>query len=48
LQRAGKDFQVMFYPQMRHGLRGDHYNRLMVDFITQSLSLDSKPSAARR
>ena len=23
----------------RHGLRGDHYNRLMVDFITQSLGV---------
>jgi dipeptidyl-peptidase-4 len=40
LQRSKKDFQVMFYPQMRHGLRGDHYNRLMVDFIKQSLELD--------
>ena len=30
----------MFYPQMRHGLRGDHYNRLMVDFIKESLKLD--------
>ena len=42
LQRAEKDFQVMFYPEMRHGLRGDHYNRLMVDFIKQSLGLDGE------
>jgi dipeptidyl aminopeptidase/acylaminoacyl peptidase len=41
LQSANKDFEVMFYPQMRHGLRGDHYNRLMVDFIKKSLQLES-------
>jgi dipeptidyl aminopeptidase/acylaminoacyl peptidase len=40
LQNANKDFEVMFYPQMRHGLRGDHYNRLMIDFIKDSLKLD--------
>lgn len=40
LQNANKDFEVMFYPQMRHGLRGDHYNRLMIDFIKESLKLD--------
>jgi dipeptidyl-peptidase-4 len=39
LQRAKKDFQVMFYPQMRHGLRGDHYNQLMIDFIKKSLDV---------
>jgi dipeptidyl aminopeptidase/acylaminoacyl peptidase len=41
LQNANKDFQVMFYPQMHHGLRGDHYNRLMVEFIKDSLGLDN-------
>jgi dipeptidyl aminopeptidase/acylaminoacyl peptidase len=41
LQNANKDFEVMFYPQMRHGLRGDHYNRLMVEFIKDSLDLDN-------
>ena len=39
LQRAGKDFEVMFYPQSKHGLRGDHYHRLTVDFIRRSLDL---------
>jgi dipeptidyl-peptidase-4 len=41
LQEAGKDFEVMFYPRMRHGLNGDHYNRLIVDFITDALELES-------
>lgn len=40
LQAAGKDFEVMFYPQMKHGLHGDHYNRLVVDFIKEALELD--------
>jgi dipeptidyl aminopeptidase/acylaminoacyl peptidase len=40
LQAANKDFEVMFYPQSRHGLRGDHYNRLMVDFITKTMGVE--------
>jgi dipeptidyl aminopeptidase/acylaminoacyl peptidase len=40
LQRANKDFRVMFYPEQHHGLRGDHYNRLMHDFIKQTMKLD--------
>jgi dipeptidyl-peptidase-4 len=39
LQAANKEFEVMFYPQMRHGLRGDHYNRLMVDFIAKTMGV---------
>jgi len=39
LQNANKDFEVMFYPQMRHGLRGEHYQRLMYDFIKKSLGV---------
>jgi dipeptidyl aminopeptidase/acylaminoacyl peptidase len=42
LQRAEKDFHVMFYPRARHGLEGDHYNQLMVDFIKQSLHIDEQ------
>jgi hypothetical protein len=33
LQRADKDFEVMFYPLSRHGIRGPHYQRLMLEFI---------------
>jgi dipeptidyl-peptidase-4 len=40
LQQAGKQFEVMFYPQARHGLYGEHYNRLTVEFIRRALELD--------
>jgi dipeptidyl aminopeptidase/acylaminoacyl peptidase len=39
LQRADKPFQVMIYPQSRHGIGGMHYDRLMVDFIRTVLEL---------
>jgi len=38
LQKADKQFELMFYPKSRHGIRGKHYNRLIVDFITRTLS----------
>jgi dipeptidyl aminopeptidase/acylaminoacyl peptidase len=37
LQRAGKDFEVMYYPQNRHGLGGRHYERLVLDFMKRAL-----------
>ncbi|HYT88429.1 MAG TPA: S9 family peptidase, partial [Gemmataceae bacterium] len=37
LQRADRDFEVMFYPRARHGLFGRHYQRLMVDFMKRTL-----------
>lgn len=37
LQRANKPFEVMFYPQARHGIRGAHYDRLMLDFMKRHL-----------
>jgi dipeptidyl aminopeptidase/acylaminoacyl peptidase len=37
LQRADKDFEVMFYPRARHGIAGKHYQRLMVDFMKRTL-----------
>jgi len=39
LQRADKPFQLMIYPQSRHGIGGMHYNRLTVDFIRTVLRL---------
>lgn len=39
LQRADKPFQLMIYPQSRHGIGGMHYNHLMVDFIRTVLEL---------
>jgi dipeptidyl-peptidase-4 len=37
LQRANKDFDVMFYPRSRHGIRGPHYQRLTLDFMRKAL-----------
>jgi dipeptidyl aminopeptidase/acylaminoacyl peptidase len=37
LQRAGKDFEVMFYPRARHGIRGRHYQRLVIEFMRRAL-----------
>jgi len=39
LQQANKDFQLMIYPQSRHGIGPMHYRRLQVDFIKQVLQL---------
>jgi dipeptidyl aminopeptidase/acylaminoacyl peptidase len=41
LQAAEKDFELMIYPQARHGLYGPHYRRLTVEFIRRSLGLKS-------
>ncbi len=41
LQRANKDFEVMFYPRSRHGGFGPHYARLEIDFMKRVL----KPEA---
>ena len=37
LQAADKDFELMIYPRSRHGLGGQHYQRLVVDFIKRNL-----------
>jgi dipeptidyl-peptidase-4 len=37
LQRADKDFEVMFYPQSRHGIFGKHYQRLTLEFMKRNL-----------
>ncbi|MFO0850494.1 MAG: DPP IV N-terminal domain-containing protein [Gemmataceae bacterium] len=39
LQRANKDFEVMFYPRARHGIGGAHYQKLQLDFIKRALGL---------
>ena len=39
LQQADKPFQLMVYPQSRHGIGGMHYDRLTVDFIRTVLKL---------
>jgi dipeptidyl-peptidase-4 len=40
LQQADKEFELMIYPQSRHGIGGMHYNRLVVNFIKTVLQLD--------
>ena len=42
LQNADKSFQLMVYPQSRHGIGGMHYNRLIVDFIRTVLKLPER------
>jgi dipeptidyl aminopeptidase/acylaminoacyl peptidase len=37
LQRANKDFEMMFYPRARHGIGGAHYTKLMNDFRNRHL-----------
>lgn len=37
LHRADKQFDVMFYPESRHGVGGKHYNKMVFDFITRTL-----------
>jgi dipeptidyl aminopeptidase/acylaminoacyl peptidase len=38
LQRANKDFSVMFYPRARHGgFSEKHYQRLIIDFMQKTL-----------
>jgi dipeptidyl aminopeptidase/acylaminoacyl peptidase len=37
LQQAGRPFDLMFYPENRHGIGGKHYQRLQYDFITRTL-----------
>jgi dipeptidyl aminopeptidase/acylaminoacyl peptidase len=37
LQSADKQFELMVYPESRHGLHGGHYQRLMFDFIRRTM-----------
>jgi dipeptidyl-peptidase-4 len=39
LQRAGKDFELMLYPNARHGIGGGHYLKLQMDFIRRTLGV---------
>jgi dipeptidyl aminopeptidase/acylaminoacyl peptidase len=37
LQKADRDFEVMFYPHSRHGIGGAHYARIQTDFMKRVL-----------
>lgn len=43
LQSAGKQFEMMVFPDSRHGIGGRHYQRLMYNFITRTLGSDATP-----
>ncbi len=39
LQRANKTFEMMLYPRSRHGIGGQHYLRLQLDFIRRTMGV---------
>jgi dipeptidyl-peptidase-4 len=39
LQLANKQFQLMVYPDDRHGIGGAHYRQLVFDFMSQTLGV---------
>ena len=47
LQRANKDFEMMFYPQSRHGIGGQHYMRLQTEFIRRTMGVRSRVTRHR-
>jgi dipeptidyl-peptidase 4 len=47
LQKADKDFEVMFYPVSRHGGFGKHSTRQMIEFIVRTLGEKNAEPATR-
>jgi dipeptidyl aminopeptidase/acylaminoacyl peptidase len=39
LQEAGKQFELMIYPDARHGLGGRHFQQLQLDFIRRTMAV---------
>ena len=48
LQKANKDFELMFYPNARHGIGGAHYLKLQLSFIRRTLGVGERPASAGR
>ena len=46
LEDANKDFELMIYPSSRHGIFGQHYSRIQIDFIRRTL-LAPRPEAEK-
>jgi dipeptidyl aminopeptidase/acylaminoacyl peptidase len=42
LQRAGKEFEMMVYPRSRHGIVGQHYQKLRIEFIKKTMGIEKK------
>ena len=47
LQRADKEFEMMVYPQSRHGIGGQHYTRLQTDFIRRTMGVEGEGYGCR-
>jgi len=43
LQRANKQFELMIYPDDRHGIGGTHYRQLTFDFMRRAMGLPASP-----
>jgi dipeptidyl aminopeptidase/acylaminoacyl peptidase len=41
LQRADKDFEVMYFPRNRHGVGGKYHERLVLEFMKKTLRPES-------
>jgi dipeptidyl-peptidase 4 len=39
LQRANKEFEIMIYPNARHGIGGQHYQKLQLSFIAKTMGV---------
>jgi dipeptidyl-peptidase 4 len=39
LQRANKEFEIMIYPNARHGIGGQHYSKLQMSFIAKTMGV---------
>ncbi|MFO0428490.1 MAG: prolyl oligopeptidase family serine peptidase, partial [Planctomyces sp.] len=37
LQKAGRPFDLMLYPEARHGIAGAHYEKLVYNFIVEAM-----------
>ncbi len=46
LQEANKPFELMLYPESRHGIAGRHYRQVQADFIFRTMLGRSAPVAA--
>jgi dipeptidyl aminopeptidase/acylaminoacyl peptidase len=44
LQKAGKEFEVMIYPDSRHGIADVHYPLTQINFIRRTFGLGSTPT----
>lgn len=54
LQEANKPFEMMLYPDARHGIGGRHYQQLQIEFIMRTMldkdapSMEAAPTGERR